>query len=134
MKRQKQEIPEIDPKLYMGLLLDNGKARVLLWVNPKQKKWEVLDTIIHESVHAYQYFFDYASQIAVDREQQAYMIAHIATTLLKEYEDAVHEKREKGLQTGTGVGAQEEARTGETTGSSERGPLGSDEKGTGEEG
>lgn len=69
----------------LGMLLSNDKARVLLWVNPKQKTDDILDTIIHESVHAYQYLFRYIGETAQGDEAQAYSIAHIATQMIKEY-------------------------------------------------
>ena len=82
-KKEKREPPEFGNSL--GMLLSNDKARVLLWVNPKQKPDDVLDTIIHESVHAYQYLVRYIGENVTGDEYQAYTIAHIATQMIKEY-------------------------------------------------
>lgn len=53
--------------------------------------WDVVDTIIHESVHVYQKGMEYIGEVTKSGEAQAYHIAAIATNLLKDH-DAVHEK------------------------------------------
>lgn len=64
---------------------------------------DIVDTIIHESVHVVQGLKAFIGEENAGREFEAYTTAHIATTLMQEYErlsNALHEKREKGLQNG----------------------------------
>lgn len=70
---------------------------------------EIVDTIIHESVHVKQALCTYIQEQDIGAEMEAYTVAYIASTLFKEYErltaskekpSAIHEGREEGLQTG----------------------------------
>lgn len=62
---------------------------------------DIVDTIIHESVHVVQGLKAFIGEENAGREFEAYTTAHIATTLMQEYErlsNALSEKREAGLQ------------------------------------
>jgi hypothetical protein len=48
--------------------------------------WEIVDIIIHESVHVFQKAMTYCEEPTLGYETQAYHIAGIATSLLKDYE------------------------------------------------
>lgn len=67
-----------------GVLLTYGGALIVL-VKPKQKHWEIVDTLIHESVHVFQRAMEYVGESSTGAESQAYHIASIATNLLKDY-------------------------------------------------
>jgi hypothetical protein len=47
--------------------------------------WEIVDIIIHESVHVFQKAMIYCEEPTLGYETQAYHIAAIATNLLKDY-------------------------------------------------
>lgn len=67
-----------------------------------------IDTIIHESVHIWQGVCEYMLEEKSGDEVEAYGIAFIASTLIKEYQrqiaqkeaDAIHDQREARLQEG----------------------------------
>lgn len=67
-----------------------------------------IDTIIHESVHIWQGVCEYMQEEKAGNEVEAYGIAFIASTLIKEYQsqtlqkeiDALHDQRKTGLQEG----------------------------------
>jgi len=68
-----------------------------------------LDTIIHESVHIWQNIVAYIGEPKAGIEIEAYSIAYISSTLIKEYkrlvalkeeDNAIHDQRETGLQEG----------------------------------
>lgn len=79
-----------------GCTGDLGGIQVV-WVDTKQKPYDLLDTIIHESVHVYQHFLTHIGETSVGKESQAYGIAYIATTLVEELErqNAIHEGSEE---------------------------------------
>ena len=64
---------------------------------------------------------DYIVEATPGIETEAYTIEYVTMALLDQYQTltgekiAIPEKRKTRLQKGTGVGAQEEARTGEAT-------------------
>jgi hypothetical protein len=88
-----------------GITGDFGGHQVV-WVDTKQKAADVIDTVIHESVHVFQHCMSHMGESHIGKETQAYSIAHIATTLLGELtrhleeDNALHEGRETGLQAG----------------------------------
>jgi hypothetical protein len=73
---------------------------VLVWVRDDLSVDDKLDTIIHESVHVFQKLCEYIGEDAPSSEFQAYTIAHISITLIKEH-DALHDQREARLQKGS---------------------------------
>lgn len=80
---------------------DFGGVQVV-WVDLNQKPRDLVDTIIHESVHVFQHFLAHIGEAVVGKETQAYAIAYIATTLLGELENclALHEEWKARLQNG----------------------------------
>lgn len=66
-----------------------ARGGVLIYLSPKSK--DPIDTIIHESVHAWQHFVEHICETTPGAEAEAYTIAFVATTLLKEHR-AIHEK------------------------------------------
>lgn len=62
----------------------------------KQKHWDLVDTIIHESVHVFQETMSYAEEKQTGIETQSYYIAAIAVNMLKDFY-AMDEKRKAGL-------------------------------------
>lgn len=69
-----------------------------MWVDPDGLN--VLDSVIHESVHVWQYVCEAVGEDNPGAEHEAYTIAHIASTLLKEIKYAVYEERKAGLREG----------------------------------
>ena len=59
-----------------------------------KKHWDAIDTIIHESVHIFQAAVKWVGEDKVGIEMEAYSIANISTNLLRDYHNAIHEKRE----------------------------------------
>lgn len=107
LAKKKLELDE-----YRGLTMISGGA-ILVYIAEGMDPWEVTDTIIHESVHVFAAVAKHMGEEIIGEEFQAYTTAHIATTLLKEY-DAVYAqserkvcsqlqngKREVQLETGT---------------------------------
>lgn len=91
-KKNKAFVPDI-PETNLGTTLTFGSRFVIL-VQPEKHKqhWDIVDTIIHESVHIFQGAMKYVGETLVGEEMAAYSIAAISTNLLKDYH-AVHEKR-----------------------------------------
>lgn len=56
-----------------------------------------IDTIIHESVHAWQHFIEYIGEEVKGNEFEAYTIAYIASTLITEYARQMGEKDPNAL-------------------------------------
>lgn len=80
----------------VGAVLTHG-SYCFVYITPGVKnKWELFDTIVHESVHVFQESVAYVVEEKPGIEAEAYQIAAIATNLLKEYY-ALDEKREEGL-------------------------------------
>jgi hypothetical protein len=65
---------------------------IVVFASPDQKHWDVLGTIIHESVHVFQEAMKYVCEEGSGDEAQAYNIEQIAINLLKDY-DALAKKR-----------------------------------------
>jgi len=90
-------------------------CQILVWINKNQSKEDILDTAIHESVHVFQKLCEYIGEETPSAEFEAYTIANIAKTLMKEFEaNAIHEERKARLQTRGGevhleAGSSEEA-------------------------
>lgn len=81
-KKYKVTLPSVEN--CDGLCYQNsGIAAVYL---KEDSSRDYRDTLIHESVHVWQHFAEYISEETPGDEMEAYFIAHIATTLLKEYE------------------------------------------------
>ena len=100
---RKNKIPTPDFSGNAGACASIGNEIIIYVSDQLLTPEEVVDTIIHESVHAMQAVKDYIQEEEAGREFEAYTTAYIASTLLKEYErinNAVHEEREKGLQAG----------------------------------
>lgn len=57
-------------------------------------------TIIHEAVHVFQALTKYIGEDNPGDEWEAYTIEYIATSLIKEYEDALSKERQEKLQDG----------------------------------
>lgn len=94
---------------------DFGGVQVV-WVDMKQKPRDLVDTVIHESVHVFQHMLAHIGETSVGKESQAYGIAFIATTLLGELENhiAVHEERPQDGEDGSGLCSGERALQFET--------------------
>lgn len=88
--------PEVDD--YRGLTMPSGGA-ILVYIADGQEVYDVIDTIIHESVHVFEAVAKHMNEEHIGEEFRAYTTAHIATTLIKEYH-ALHEKWQAGLQAG----------------------------------
>ena len=84
-KKNKVEIPPL-PKDFTGGTYNAGAFIFVVLADRKGKGyWDVVDTIIHESVHVYQKAMNYIEESESGKEAQAYNIGTIATTLLKDY-------------------------------------------------
>jgi hypothetical protein len=75
----------------------NYGSFVIVYMDPGQKHWDLVDTIIHESVHIYQAAMAYVNEATSGIEAQAYNIAQISTNLLKDFH-AMDEERKARLQ------------------------------------
>jgi hypothetical protein len=94
-KTKKHTFPDI-PEGSCGCLLE-FPGRFIVVVGTHKNHWDVVDTIIHESVHVFQAIMSYAEETNAGSELQAYSIAEIATNILKDY-SALHDERKAGLQ------------------------------------
>lgn len=90
----KVRIEEIDPSNLGGVYACGSFIFVV--INPKQKHWDLVDTIVHESVHVFQKALAYVQETVSGTETQAYYIAGITVNLLKDFH-ALHDQREAGL-------------------------------------
>lgn len=66
-----------------------------MFINPnpvKDVEGDTLDTIIHESVHIWQALCEYMQEEKAGDEVEAYAIAYIASTLIKEYQRQTAQK------------------------------------------
>ncbi len=98
-KKSKVQIPDFDA--ITGAVAQIGDTFVVYIADDMPTPEEIVDTIIHESVHVVQGLKTFIGEEEAGREFEAYTTAHIASTLMKEYERlsyALHEEREKGLQ------------------------------------
>jgi hypothetical protein len=93
-KQNKVNIPPPD-KDNLGGVFAAG-SYIFVYVKPGQEHWNLVDTIIHESVHAWQKAMEYIQETSSGIEAQAYHIGHIATNMLKDFH-ALHEERKEGL-------------------------------------
>ena len=127
-KKVSHPYPDID-NWCGGTLRSGGWA--LVFINEKHAKTtDVTDTIIHESVHVWQQMVENIGEERPGIEMEAYSIAFIASTLLKEYsrlgkQDAVYAQRPQDGEVSPGH------ETGEppvqlSTGT-DQGPLGTDD-------
>ena len=75
--------PDLDH--WYGCCVQTGAFSVI-FVNVDKHKDEaaVIDTIIHESVHAFQGFIKFIGEDQVGTELEAYFIAYIASTCIKQ--------------------------------------------------
>ena len=80
----------------LGLMTQKG-SKFLVWV-AIQNNYQ--GTIIHEAVHVFQALTKYIGEDNPGDEWEAYTIEYIATSLIKEYEDALSKERQAGLQEG----------------------------------
>lgn len=119
---KKRKIAPPDFSENLGACARSGPD-ILIYVSDKQENYiAALDTIIHESVHAFQALVNYIAESEPSDEFAAYTTAHIASTLIAEYtqyigtaipqgeQNALHEGRKEGLQAGE-CSVQLEART-----------------------
>jgi xanthine dehydrogenase molybdopterin-binding subunit B len=83
-KKIHQELPDLETNYGLALNFQNG--HVVVWINDaKEIEHEVLNTIIHESVHVFQSTMLRVGEEAPGKETEAYLIAEIATNLIAEY-------------------------------------------------
>ena len=115
---KKRKIPAPDFSENLGACARSG-SDILIYVSDKQDNFlAAVDTIIHESVHAFQALVDFIAEAEPSDEFAAYTTAHIATTLIGEYTqyieetNALHEGRKEGLCSGE-QGVQLETRAAE---------------------
>ena len=90
-KKNKVGIPDPETNTLGGVYAAGSYIFVL--VNPDQSRWNLVDTLIHESVHVFQGAMEYVGETVLGKETQAYHIANIATNLMKDFH-ALHEERE----------------------------------------
>lgn len=81
-KRNKQAVPKIDDS-DRGAVWTYGSYS-FVYVDPTQKHWALVDTIIHESVHVFQKAMAYVGETNNPTEAPAYYTADIAVNLLKD--------------------------------------------------
>jgi hypothetical protein len=84
-KKKKVNAPALDSSSLGGMISFGSYFFVV--VKPTQKHWELVDTVIHESVHVFQRAMEYIGEDESGVEAEAYHIASIATNLLKDYEE-----------------------------------------------
>lgn len=88
----KKKVPfPVIPKDNVGSTLNFGGYFVIV-VQKHKKQWDLVDTIIHESVHIHQGILTYVGETLVGDELEAYQIAAIATNLLRDA-DALSKER-----------------------------------------
>jgi hypothetical protein len=84
-----------------GLTITHSNGNIIVWLSENEK--DVVNTIIHESVHVFQKVMEFIQEDAPGTEVEAYSIAEIACNLLgvhlKGVQNSIHEKRPEGLQT-----------------------------------
>lgn len=88
--KKKLSMPDIS-KDNVGSTIRFGGYFVIV-VTPHKKQWDLVDTIIHESVHIHQGILTYVGETLVGDELEAYQIAAIATNLLRDA-NALHDER-----------------------------------------
>lgn len=94
-KKAKTTPPDVDNN--SGVTLQHENGHIVVYV--EQDHEDIVNTIIHESVHVFQNCMSFIGEEAPGKETQAYLIAEIAVNLLAEYtrlkeQNALHEKRE----------------------------------------
>lgn len=85
-KKNRASLPKLEEANLGGVI--GAGAFIFVLVKDTQKHWDVVDTIIHESVHVFQKAMEYCQEGGVGPEAQAYYIASIATNLLKDFDRA----------------------------------------------
>lgn len=87
--KNKQTPHDIPDNHYGTTIAKGGKVFVVLGKHKTQ--WELIDTVIHESVHVYQAIIEYVGDTITSVELPAYFIAEISTNLLKDC-NALHDQ------------------------------------------
>lgn len=103
MWTKKRGLPVPEFKDCHGLTFE-ANAELLVWVASDQSTENILDTVVHEGVHVYQMLCSYIGEEAKATEFQAYTIAYIVTSMLKDLKrqenaSAIYEGRKTRLQT-----------------------------------
>ena len=83
-KKRKFTVPQQDSTALGGMT--SFGSHIFVVVKPSQKHWEMVDTLIHESVHVFQRAMDYIGEDESGIEAEAYHIATISTNLLRDYQ------------------------------------------------
>lgn len=92
--KHKYTAPEIPEQNVGTTLTFGGKFAIIVDAKKHKNHWDVVDTIIHESVHIFQGAMNYIGEGVVGQELAAYTIASISTNMLKEYH-ALHSPERK---------------------------------------
>jgi hypothetical protein len=90
-KKNKLPCPKFD-ETNRGCAYSFG-SHIFVYVDPKQKHWDLVDTLVHESVHVWQKAMDYVEEREYGREAAAYHTAAVVVNLLKDFH-ALHDQRE----------------------------------------
>jgi hypothetical protein len=91
---KKRKLPAANFDSCAGLTFDGG-SEFLVWVDLSQKPEDILDTAIHEAVHVYQMICSFLGEESKAEEFQAYTIAYIASSIIKQ----VNKERNSALHT-----------------------------------
>jgi hypothetical protein len=91
-KQKKFSAPPQDPSS-LGGMISYGSALFVV-VKPSQKHWDLVDTLVHESVHVFQRAMEYVGEEESGIEAEAYHIASIATNLLRDYDERFRNGRQ----------------------------------------
>ena len=83
LTKKKIELPSELSEM-SGCVFSMGRDTVI-YIEPSKEVWDTFDTIIHESVHVWQVLMKFVGEDVHGIEQEAYTIARISTTLLKEF-------------------------------------------------
>lgn len=94
-KRLKIAAPDVSENL--GACASKG-SEILIYISDKQDTYlSAIDTIIHESVHAFQALVSYICEADPSSEFAAYTTAHIASTCIEEYTKYLNDQALKML-------------------------------------
>jgi hypothetical protein len=120
-----------NPGMSVELPIPEDRSAIVVQIVPCP---EVLEYIIHESVHVWQFMIEHMGEEYPGDETEAYTIQHIARELLLQYQRvtgvpiAVHDQRKTRLQKRKSP-IQQSSGDSKTEGGTERSPEGNDKNG-----
>lgn len=84
-RQNKLNIPKMSEDAIGGVFACGAYIFLVVDEKPKKTYWNVIDTIIHESVHVFQKAMAFCQEDEAGGEVTAYHIGSIATNMMQEY-------------------------------------------------